>query len=156
MAHGMPFRPIRPRTGRETVSHRRLMLLALVLGVIPRVGRAQFTTFIPPRGQAAADSAKAVVQQKAKTDSSVNAQLTNMKTWVDSAAGVASPPTTAADSLTAQSNQQPVPADTAMRASGTRAPATASDLPLLALSGAGLLVIGTILIGGARPARQRA
>jgi hypothetical protein len=43
-----------------------------------------------------------------------------------------------------------------MAAKGTRAPETASDLPLLVLTGAGLLVIGTILVGGARPARQRA
>ena len=142
------------------MSYRRFMLLALALG-FPSVGSAQFTTFIPPRNQATTDSAKAVAagQQKAQTDSAVNARLTNMKTWVDSAAGVASPPATAADSLAAQStipSPQPVAADTAMRASGTRAPATASELPLIALSGAGLLLIGTILVGGARPVRQRA
>lgn len=139
------------------MSHRCLLLLALAL-VVPRVGSAQFTTFIPPRDQATTDSAKAAAtaQQKTQSDSAVNAQLANMKTWVDSAAGVASPPTTAADSLAAQSNPQTVPADTAMAAAGTRAPATASDLPLIALSGAGLLVIGTILVAGARPARHRA
>lgn len=141
------------------MSFRRFMLLALTIG-IPSIASAQFTTFIPPRN-AATDSAKAVaaVAQKAQSDSAINAQLTNMKTWVDSAAGVASPPTTAADSLAAQSNPSnpPIPAaDTAMAAAGTRAPQTASDLPLLALIGAGLLVIGTILVGGARPARQRA
>ena len=139
------------------MSYRRLMLLALAIG-IPNVASAQFTTFIPPRNAAATDSAKAVAAatEAAKTDSAVNAQLTNMKTWVDSAAGVASPPITAADSLAAQSNPQTPAADTAMAVAGTRAPATASDLPLLALLGAGLLVIGTILVGGARPARQRA
>lgn len=141
------------------MSFRRFLLLALTIG-IPSIASAQFTTFIPPRNPAATDSAKAVaaVAQKAKTDSALNAQLTNMKTWVDSAAGVASPPTTAAESLAAQSNPMnpPTPADTAMAATGTRAPETASDLPLLALTGAGLLVIGTILVGGARPARHRA
>lgn len=139
------------------MSYRGLIVLALALG-IPQVGSAQFTTFIPPRNQATTDSAKAVAatQQKAQTDSAINAQLANMKTWVDSAAGVVSPPKTAADSLAAQSNPQPAVADTAMAAAGTRAPATASNLPLLALSGVGLLVIGTILVGGARPARQRA
>ena len=139
------------------MSYRRFVLLALALGV-PRVGSAQFTTFIPPRNQARTDSAKSTsaAQQKAQADTSLNAQIANMKTWVDSAAGVASPPITAADSLAAQSNPQPTPADTAMRAAGTRAPATASNLPLLALSGLGFLVIGTVLVGGARPARQRA
>lgn len=139
------------------MSYRRLLLLALTLAV-PRVGSAQFTTFIPPRNAAATDSAKSATatKQQAKTDSSVSAQLTNMKTWVDSAAGVVSPPMTAADSQVAQSNPQAPLADTAMRAAGTRAPETASNLPLLALSGLGLLVIGTILVGGSRPARQRA
>lgn len=143
------------------MAYRRFLLLALALAV-PRVGSAQFTTFIPPRNSVAADSGKAAgtVEQKAKTDSSLNAQLANMKTWVDSAAGVASPPITAADTLAAQSNPQQsnpaMSADTAMTVAGTVAPATASNLPLLALSGAGLLAIGTILLGGARPARQRA
>lgn len=139
------------------MAHCRLMLLALALA-IPRIGSAQFTTFIPPRNAATTDSAKTAnaIEQKAKADTSLNAQLANMKTWVDSAAGVASPPITAADTLAAQSNPQTTPADTAMTAAGTRAPATASNLPLLLLSGAGLLAIGTILLGGARPARQRA
>lgn len=139
------------------MSYRRLILLALTLAV-PRVGSAQFTTFIPPRNPAATDSAKSVnaATQQAQTDSVINAQITNMKTWVDSAAGVASPPTTAADSLAAQSNPSSALADTAMRSAGTPAPETASDLPFLALSGLGLLVIGTILVGGSRPARQRA
>ena len=139
------------------MSYRRLILLALTLA-LPRVGRAQFTTFIPPRNAAATDSAKSATaaKQQAQTDSSVNAQLTNMKTWVDSAAGVVGPPVTAADSQAAQPNPQPPLADTAMRPTGTRAPETASNLPLLALSGMGFLVIGTILVGGSRPARQRA
>lgn len=138
------------------MSYRGLIVLALALG-IPQVGSAQFTTFIPPRNQMT-DSARAVAatQQKAQTDSAINAQLANMKTWVDSAAGVVSPPRTGVDSVAAPSNPQPPVADTAMAVAGTRAPATASNLPLLALSGLGLLVIGTILVGGARPARQRA
>jgi hypothetical protein len=137
------------------------MLLALAFA-IPQMASAQFTTFIPPRNPATTDSAKAAVaaQTKAETDSAINAQLANMKTWVDSAAGVTSPPRTAADSLAAQSNPQPspqpVPADTATQAAGTRAPSTASNLPLMVLTGVGLLAIGTILVGGARPARQRA
>jgi len=138
------------------VSFRRVILLALAIG-IPQVGRAQFTTFIPPRNKAA-DSAKATtaVAQKTKTDSVINAQLTNMKTWVDSAAGVAAPPLAATDTAAAPSNTPVIVADTAMPAAGTRAPATASNLPLIALTGFGLLVVGTILVGGARPARQRA
>lgn len=140
------------------MSFRRSILLAMAIG-IPQAGHAQFTTFIPPRSKAA-DSVKATtaVAQKAKTDSSISAQLTNMKTWVDSAAGVVAPPIAGADTAAPPTNV-PVPvtaADSAMPAAGTRAPATASNLPLIALTGFGLLVAGTILVGGARPARQRA
>lgn len=138
------------------MSFRRSILLALAIG-IPQVGHAQFTTFIPPRNKAA-DSVKATaaVAQKAKADSSINAQLTNMKTWVDSAAGVVAPPIAVTDTAAPPLNAPVTAADTAMPTAGTRAPATASDLPLIALSGFGLLVAGTILVGGARPARQRA
>lgn len=138
------------------MSFRRSILLALAIG-IPQVGHAQFTTFIPPRNKAV-DSIKATaaVAKKAKTDSSINAQLTNMKTWVDSAAGVVAPPITVADTTAPPVNAPVTAADTAIRAAGTRAPATASNLPLIALTGFGLLVAGTILVGGARPARQRA
>ena len=138
------------------MSVRRSILLALLIG-LPRVGHAQFTTFIPPRNKAT-DSVKATsaVAQKAKTDSSINAQLTNMKTWVDSAAGVVAPPVAAADTAAPLPKTPVTAADTAMPAAGARAPATASNLPLIALTGFGLLVAGTILVGGARPARQRA
>lgn len=135
---------------------RRLILLTLAIA-IPQVGRAQFTTFIPPRAKAA-DSIKATaaVAQKAKTDSAVNAQLTNMKTWVDSAAGVVAPPIAATDTAAAPPTVPVAAADPTIPVAGTRAPATASNLPLIALTGFGLLVAGTILVGGARPARQRA
>ncbi len=134
---------------------RRLILLALAIA-IPQVGRAQFTTFIPPRNKAA-DSVKTTtaVAQKAKTDSAINAQLTNMKTWVDSAAGVVAPPIATTDTA-APVKAAVAAADTTIPAVGTRAPATASNLPLIALTGFGLLVAGTILVAGARPARQRA
>ncbi len=134
---------------------RRLILLALAIA-IPQVGRAQFTTFIPPRNKAA-DSVKTTtaVAQKAKADSAINAQLTNMKTWVDSAAGVVAPPIATTDTA-APVKAAVAAADTTIPAVGTRAPATASNLPLIALTGFGLLVAGTILVAGARPARQRA
>ena len=138
------------------MSFQRLILLAFAIG-IPQVGRAQFTTFIPPRNKAV-DSIKATatVTQKAKTDSVINAQLTNMKTWVDSAAGVVAPPVAATDTAAPPAKPPVAAADTTIPVAGTRAPATASNLPLIALTGFGLLVAGTILVGGARPARQRA
>src|SRR4051812_43482518 len=127
------------------MSLRRFLLLAVFVGV-PGIASAQFTTFIPPKDKVA-DSVKAVVaaQQKAQTDSISHAQVTNMRTWVDSAAGVMPTTMTAADSL---ANGVPATAaETTAFRNGTRAPATASDLPLLALIGAAALLLGTFLLG---------
>ncbi len=133
--------------------HRRLVVFALIAS-FPAAATAQFTTFIPPQNKVA-DSVKSAVvaEQKARTDSTVNMQLTNMKTWVDSAAGVVSPPVTAADSLANNLPATPpvsAPDSSALRA-GARAPETASALPLLALVGVTALGIGALLLGaGAR------
>jgi hypothetical protein len=141
--------------------YRHLIILALFAGS-PVAARAQFTTFIPPQATVA-DSAKSVVaaQQKAQADSVTNLQIADMKTWVDSAAGVAMPPATAADSL-AQAGvsgaAKPATTDTATPTlrNGARAPATASDLPLLALIGAMSLFVGTVMLAGTRLGRARA
>lgn len=131
------------------MSHRSLFTLALIL-MGPASAAAQFTTFIPPKN-AAKDSVKAatVAQQRAKSDSITTAALTNMKTWVDSAAGVVVPATDTAAVAA-------VMADTTPLRSGVRAPATASPLPLLALLGALALAVGGLLLGGsAEPTRGR-
>jgi hypothetical protein len=123
----------------------------------PAAAAAQFTTFIPPQNKVA-DSVKTAVavEQKARTDSSVNMQLTNMKTWVDSAAGVVSAPRTAADSL---ADSLPVSkvagVDSVALRGGARAPETASDLPLLALIGATALGIGALLLGAGAKSWER-
>lgn len=134
------------------MSYRKLIVLALVAGA-PAIASAQFTTFIPPKNKAA-DSVKAAVvaETKAKDDSLVHTQLTNMKTWVDSAAGlVAVPPTPVADSLAlATTSTASVAPDTTFR-NGSRAPATASSLPLIVLVGTAALLLGVFLLGsGAR------
>lgn len=124
------------------MSFRRMLVLALLAGT-PGLAGAQFTTFIPPQNKVA-DSVKAAVavQQKVQADSIAHTQITNMRTWVDSAAGLV-PTTTAADSLA----QTTTVAETATMRNGTRAPATASDLPLLALAGIAALVLGAFLVG---------
>jgi len=126
---------------------RRFIILSIIASLAPTVAQAQFTTFIPPR---TADSVKAAVvatQQKV-TDSTAKAQITDLKTWVDSASGIV-PPATAADSLARTTT-----ADTTTFRSGSRAPATASSLPLLALVGAGALLLGALLLRG-RPEPRR-
>lgn len=137
------------------MSYRRLLALVMLAGM-PATAAAQFTTFIPPQVRVA-DSVKAVVAaaQKAQTDSAVSLQLTNMKTWVDSAAGISTPPVTAADSATVGLTSASA-AETTTFANGSRAPETASDLPTLALIGAVLLVLGTILLSERRPSRHGA
>jgi hypothetical protein len=127
---------------------RHLITLAL-LASAPSVASAQFTTFIPPKAKLV-DSVKAAVaaEQKAQTDTATAARVTNMKTWVDSAAGII--PTSVADSLA-----QDTMMDT-LTSRGTRAPATASPLALFATGGAAMLIVGLLLLRRPRPARDRA
>lgn len=160
------------------MSYRRLVQLALIAG-FPQLAGAQITTFIPPRAPTS-DSAKAAIAatQRARTDSAVQAQLAHMKTWVDSAAGLPPAPTSpnpAVDSI-ARPRTRPdsvarPPArsdslagdvvsmprrDSVLETRGLTAPETASALPLLAITGAGLLLIGGVLLGTVRPSRNRA
>ena len=132
---------------------RRFFAIA-VLAALPKVAAAQFTTFIPPQTKLA-DSVKAVVaaEQKARVDSTNVARITNMKVWVDSAAGLLPTPATSADSLAAG---LPIAADAVTMPNGTRAPATASSLPLFAVAGVLLIIIGGVLIRGAPLAKRRA
>ena len=136
--------------------HHRLTTLIMIVS-FPVAAAAQFTTFIPPQNKVADSVNTAVaVEQKARTDSSVTMQLTNMKTWVDSAAGVVSAPRTAADSL---ADSLPVSnvagIDSVALRGGARAPETASDLPLLALIGATALGIGALLLGAGAKSWER-
>ena len=128
---------------------RRFIFVLAIAAAAPSVAQAQFTTFIPPR---TADSVKAAVvatQQKI-SDSVAKAQITDLKTWVDSASGIV-PPGTVADSLA-----RTTLADTTTFRSGSRAPATASSRPLLALIGAGSLLVGALLLSDRTRARYRA
>lgn len=150
-------------------------LLALALVVLPSIAGAQFTTFIPPVDKVA-DSAKviAAAEKKVERERMVREQLTNMKTWVDSAAGIpiavssdsAKRPSTVrdsaqrADSAKATTNARrserrpapppPLPPDTTPFPEGARAPATASALPVLLLGGLGLLFAGLIFVTAPR------
>ena len=142
--------------------YRRLFVLSLILGV-PSAALAQFTTFIPPQSKPV-DSAKSMVaaQKPASADTSINARLTNLKTWVDSAAGVVAPSRGAQDSLGIAAPTNPAgdslaanAPDTAALRGGARAPATASDLPLLALGGAAALGLGALLLGADGKRRMR-
>jgi hypothetical protein len=164
----MPF--LCGRSGGKTVTYRRLLIIALIAG-LPSIGQAQFTTFIPPQNKVA-DSVKAVVavQQKAQADSVAKLQITNMKTWVDSAAGVPMAPSssTASDSVAMTMPPTPaavpqttpttptatavpaVPAPDSALTNGTRAPATATNFPMFLVLG-GLMVFAGAVLTGAKP-----
>lgn len=125
--------------------------LALVLiALFPAVASAQFTTFVPPVAKTDSVKAAAVAQTKAARDSITHTTLTNMKAWVDSAAGTVA---TTTDMMAASSTATPTTAaasssGTTSFSNGALAPNTASPLPLIALVGLAALSLGTVLLAG--------
>jgi hypothetical protein len=121
----------------------RSVSIALALVLVASSVQAQVTTYIaPPRAQpptremvAAADSARR---------DSVAQVATNMKAWVDSAAGVAVPATVGRVDSAALVNDPGRPVSTFD--DGAVAPATASNLPAMAVVGVLFLVIGSALL----------
>jgi hypothetical protein len=129
------------------VSHRWVVALAII-AASPVAASAQFTTFIAPPSRVN-DSVKAVVaaEQRAVSDSITHAQITDMKTWVDSASGIV--PTRAIDSTVDSARV------TAATPNGVIAPETASPLPfLLALGGCSML-LGWLLLRRPRVNQRR-
>jgi hypothetical protein len=124
--------------------------------LLPAAAAAQFTTFVtPPRPRA--DSVRPVAtpaQQRAAADSVARVAITNMKAWVDSAAGdvvvnrvdSAGRPVAAPGPVTSGAAAAASPGSTSVFQDGARAPDTATLLPLLVLVGAGALGVGVILL----------
>ena len=129
---------------------KRWILSLIFIALAPAAAAAQFTTFITPPNPAK-DSIKAAVvaEQKAITDSVNRAQIANMKTWVDSAAGVVVPPvdTTFRATLT---DTMPV-----MTSTGMVAPNTASPVPFLLLTGILGMLIGIAMVRRPQEKPQR-
>jgi len=125
----------------STVSNRWMVALVLIAAA-PAAAAAQFTTFIA-RPNPIKDSIKAVVvaEQKSMSDSITHAQIVDMKTWVDSASGIAAIPavdTTLGARITTQT--------TTAVSNGVVAPATASPLPLLLVIGGSAMLVGLALL----------
>lgn len=113
------------------------------IALAPAAAAAQFTTFItPPNPQKDSIKAAVVAEQKAVTDSVTRAQIANMKTWVDSAAGVAVPPTDTAFRV------QTITGDTVTMttSNGLVAPNTASPVPFLLLTGILGMLLGVAMV----------
>jgi hypothetical protein len=104
---------------------------------------AQITTYVaPPRSQAPSPQMVAAADS-VQRDSIAQATMTNMKAWVDSAAGV-TVPAHVGDSIPADDPGRPV---TTTFNDGAVAPATASPLPTLALLGMLAIAAGSLLLG---------
>jgi len=131
---------------------KRWIFSLILIATAPAAAAAQFTTFITPPNPAK-DSIKAAVvaEQKAITDSVSRAQIANMKTWVDSAAGVVVPPTDTA--FRAQSLMTDSLSTTTSR--GLVAPNTASAVPFLLLSGILGLLLGIVMVRRPEAKAQR-
>ncbi|HET9424081.1 MAG TPA: hypothetical protein VFO55_01820 [Gemmatimonadaceae bacterium] len=130
---------------------KRWIAALIIIASAPAAAAAQFTTFIAPPNQVK-DSIKAVVaaEQKATADSVTRAQITNMKTWVDSAAGVVVPPADTAFAV------QTITGTTGTTASaGMLAPNTASPVPFLLATGIAGMLLGLYLVRRPRPRVRR-
>jgi hypothetical protein len=135
------------------VKHSKLVILAFST-LLPATALGQFTAFTtPPRPRVDSSKIQATPeQQRATTDSLSRVAITNMKAWVDSAAGdvvvnrtdsagrpVAAPgPVTSRTTAAAES--------TMVFRDGARAPDTATALPLIMLLGASAIGVGVVLL----------
>jgi LPXTG-motif cell wall-anchored protein len=130
--------------------------LALTLTATPAA--AQFTAVVQaPKARPAATADAAQATPGARSDSAGRTALTDMRAWVDSAAGVIAPDSTArADSTHRDSSVvvtssagdvAPTPPPAARDAGdGTRAPDTATMLPAIAIAGLAMLAAGAWLL----------
>ena len=137
---------------------RRIWILALASAVLASPAQAQFTTFIAPPSPVKDSIKIAAAASQRSADSITRAQITDMKTWVDSAAGL--PQVKPADSAatkrdTAKTPVATTPAVATTVSNGVIAPQTASALPLLLVLGLSALLVGAMLTWRqARPPSQ--
>jgi hypothetical protein len=120
----------------------RAVLAGVTLTLCASQASAQITTYVAPSRPAAPDPAVVATADSVRRDSLAQVAMTNMKEWVDSAAGIAVP-ATVGDSLP--------PVSVTTFEDGSVAPNTSSDLPTLALVGFIFLLVGAGLVAN----RQR-
>lgn len=123
---------------------RTLFLSAALVAAASSV-EAQITTYVAPPRPAAPSPQILAAADSARKDSVATTTFTNMKAWVDSAAGIPAPANLGRVDSAALANDPGRPAVTTF-SNGSVAPATASDLPTLVLVGALALAIGAILL----------
>ena len=135
-------------------------VLSIVAAIVllPVAASAQITTFVPPPRKADSVKQAIVAEQRVRADSVARMTLTDMKAWVDSAAGAVEVSSGIVDTSAAAVPPAATPEtrrpanETTTFSNGAIAPDTASPLPLLALAGVVCLVIGAMLLAGRRRA----
>ena len=136
------------------------ILLAAATFLTPAALSAPFTTFVAPPRPAAVASTPTTVAAKARADSVARMTLTDMKTWVDSAAGTSTQVATANDTTMAAANaaasapQAPSgnARTTTTFSNGAIAPNTASPLPAYLAAGLASFSVGLFLLRRRRQA----
>ena len=122
----------------------RSLLMGMALVLVATAASAQITTYVAPSRPAAPTREMVAAADSALRDSVATTTITNMKAWVDSAAGVPVPAHVGQIDSTALVNDPGRPITTF--SDGSVAPATASDLPALAVLGVVLLAVGVALL----------
>jgi hypothetical protein len=130
----------------------RAVVLALGLAAgAAAAAQAQITTYVAPPRAPAPTPQMVAAADSARADSIAEVAMTNMKTWVDSAAGIAVPPSVGDSSVVASDSLPPVVVTTFEN--GAVAPNTASLLPTVALAGVVAFAAGALLLGSGRSGR---
>jgi hypothetical protein len=133
--------------------------LIAAMVVWPAAASAQITTFVAPPRKPEPPKPAIVAEQRVRPDSVARMTLTDMKAWVDSAAGEVTSVPTAVDSTAVDSTATPVPAaketrqpkaETTSFSNGAIAPDTASPLPFLLIAGSLCLLLGMVMLAGRR------
>lgn len=125
----------------------RTVLAGVALALSVSQLSAQITTYVAPSRPPAPSPQMVAAADSAQRDSVAAVTMTNMKAWVDSAAGV-TVPAHVGDSIPADDPGLPV---TTEFVDGSVAPATASNLPAMGLLGVLAIAFGMAL----RAKRQR-
>jgi hypothetical protein len=131
----------------------RTLNLALVLVAVATSAQAQITTYVAPQ-RASAPSREMVAAADSARRDSAKVEMANMKAWVDSAAGITVPETVGLDDTTRAIPVAPVagvppapsPRVVTTFEDGSIAPATASNIPTLAVVGVVFLAVGSVLL----------
>lgn len=130
--------------------------LSAVALLLPAMLPAQVTTYITPPRKAAVDTAKPkspATVAKARADSVARMSISDMKAWVDSAAGNSTPVAVAdtalvnVDTVKLPQRSAPAPAhSTTTFSNGAVAPNTATSLPTLLVIGFVMFAAGVLLL----------